>query len=91
ILAATGTQRNALLLEQGKTIALWYLIRLCNVDMLYEHARERYDRAIAWLDKLATGQVTLNLPLLQPGGGIGDEDSGSLPFRMGGRKKWHHE
>ncbi len=91
VLSATGSNRNALLVEMCKNIALYYLVRLCHVDMVYEQVKERYDRAIEWLDRLSKGQITLNLPLLPP---PTDEDvSGGegLPFRHGSRTKFNHE
>lgn len=61
---AEGDLRNPLLLEITKDIALWYIIRLANVDILYDSVKERYDRAIQWLDKVATGKLTPNLPTI---------------------------
>lgn len=60
--AATGADRNPLLLEIVKDIALWYIIRLSNVDILYEPMKERYDRAVQWLDRVAAGRITPDLP-----------------------------
>ena len=52
IFSATGTDRNALLLAHTKTIAKWYIVELCNADIIQEQAKDRYDRAISWLTKL---------------------------------------
>lgn len=60
--AATGADRNPLLLEIVKDIALWYIIRLSHVDILYEPVKERYDRAVQWLDRVASGTITPDLP-----------------------------
>ncbi len=60
--AATGADRNPLLVEITKDIALWYIIRLSNVDILYEPVKERYDRAVQWLDRVAAGRITPDLP-----------------------------
>lgn len=62
IFSATGDNRNALVLELCKNIAVWYLIRLCNVDMIYEHVKDRYDRAIEWLKQVASGNIAPELP-----------------------------
>src|SRR5690606_31605161 len=71
IFGATGTNRNALILQHCVTIAKYHIIQLSNVDILYEQAKERYDRAIDWLTKLAKGQITLkSLPILE----ISEED-----------------
>jgi len=62
VFAATGESRNPLVLEITKDIALWYIIRLSNVDILYEKVKERYDRAVQWLDRVASGTITPELP-----------------------------
>lgn len=62
IFAQTAANRNPLVLELCKDIALWYIIRLSNVDMLYEPVKERYDRAIDWLNRTAKGTISPNLP-----------------------------
>lgn len=84
----TGADRNSLLMEMIKSIAVWYVVRLCNVDMIYEHLKGRYDRAIAWLKQVNKGEVTIDIPLLP------EDDSAAnteLPFRAGSRKKFNHE
>lgn len=63
IFAQSGSNRNPLVLEMCKDIALWYIIRLSNVDMLYEPVKDRYDRAIDWLNRVAKGIVSPNLPV----------------------------
>lgn len=88
IFNATGTSRNALLLEMTKSIAVWYIMRLCNVDMMFDNAKDRYDRAIDWLKKVNKGDITLDLPLLPPDSTGGQE---KLPFRFGSRTKFIHE
>ena len=62
IFAATGSDRNQLLLELTKNIAVWYLVRLSNVDIIYQSAKERYNSAIDWLTKVADGMLNPNLP-----------------------------
>lgn len=84
--SATGTERNALVLELCKNIAVWYIARLCNVDMLYEHVKERYDRAIDWLKQVAAGNIAPDLPVKK------DEDTGlaQTRFRFGSHPKFNH-
>lgn len=84
--ATTGSNRHALLLEVVKNIAVWYIIRLCNVDMLFEHVKDRYDRAITWLKQVAKGEITLDLPVLEI-----SEGEERKPFGFGSRKKFNHE
>lgn len=88
IFEATGTDRNALILEICKDIAVYRVCRLSNVDMLYQHVRERYKDAIDWLTKVAEGLVNPNLPVLS------EDDDAENPrqaFRFGSRPKFNHE
>ncbi len=65
IFATTGTNRNALIVTHTVTVAKWYLVELCNADVIYEQAKERYDRATAWLKLLSKGAVTVaSLPTI---------------------------
>jgi phage gp36-like protein len=73
IFAAEGTDRNPLLMELTKNIAVWYIIRLSNVDLIYQHAKERYDAAIAWLTRVADGTLSPDLPDAP----VSDDDTGS--------------
>jgi Protein of unknown function (DUF1320) len=85
IFAKLGSERNPLLMQHVKTVAIWYVIQLSNPDIIYEHIKERYDRAIDFLKRIAKGEVTLNLPLL-------DETlEAKEPFRFGSRTKFNHE
>ena len=85
-----GNERNALILAHTKTIAKWWLVELCNADVIYEHAENRYKSSIDWLNKLAKGDVTLNtLPVLNQS--TTEEDEQKEPFRSGSRKKFNHE
>jgi phage gp36-like protein len=62
IFAAQGDDRNPLLLELTKNIAVWYIVRLSNVDLIYKHAKERYDAAVDWLNRVADGKLNPDLP-----------------------------
>ena len=75
IFAAAGVDRNQLLMELTKNIALWYIIRLSNVDIIYQQAKERYNSAVDWLTKVADGMLNPDLPPKvdengQSGGGV---------------------
>ena len=90
ILNATGNDRNALLVAHCKTLALWQIVQLANVDILYEQIKERYDRAVDWLRKLGAGKVNLNsLPTLDPE--ATNNPNNKTPFSMGSRKKFRYE
>lgn len=62
IFTSQGTDRNAHLLNVVKTLALWNIIQLANVDMIYNKVQDEYDRAINWLNRIATGRLSPNLP-----------------------------
>jgi phage gp36-like protein len=88
IFATAGTARNPLILTHTITVAKWYLVELCNADVIYEHAKERYDRAVSWLIKLSKGTVTLGeLPVIP----IDEQDSDLDTFGFGSRTKFNHE
>lgn len=87
IFAMAGAERNPLILTHTVTVAKWYLVELCNADIIYEQAKERYDRAVAWLVKLSKGTVTLELPTIPIEEQQGDLDG----FGFGSRTKFNHE
>jgi len=85
IFNTSGAERNALLLRHTVTIAKWYLVELCNAEMMYEQVKERYDRATSYLKKLAKGDVNIqSLPQITP-------SEEPVPFRSGGRTKFNHD
>lgn len=86
IFSAEGTNRNDLILQYTKIVALWHVIMLCNADIIYEHVKDRYDRVIDYLKGLASGRVNINLPQLQVA-----EENIIQPFRSGSRTKFNHE
>lgn len=86
ILAATGATRNALILKHAIIIAKWWIVDLCNADIVYEQTKERYDRSVEWLTKLAKGEINLSsLPM------ITTTPEEKQPFSFGSRKKFNHE
>lgn len=88
ILSATGTNRNALLVRMTATIAKFYVIELCNANIIYETAKERYDRAVTWLRQLARGEIKLST---LPETSESDDTTGTEPFIYGSREKFNHE
>lgn len=93
IFEATGTARNALILELCKSIAIWYVCRLSNVDIIEEKIKERYDRAITWLEKVTGVGKYADGPALNPDLPVlplGDTAE-DVPFRFGSRDKFNHE
>ena len=91
ILSATGSGRNSMIKKTMITIAKWHIVELCNADVIYEHAKERYDRAVTWLNKLSKGEITLStLPVIENNPTETDDDS-TAPFAYGSREKFNHE
>lgn len=84
IFSTTGEERDAELVEICKNIALWFLVRRCNVDILYNRVKETYDRDMAYLRELKDGSIPSDLPLRETGGqpvGV---------FRSGSNRKFTH-
>lgn len=80
IFSATGNERDAELLEICKNIALWFLVRRCNVDILYSRVKETYDRDMDYLKELKNGEIPSDLPPLESNGKpVGSIRSGSNP------------
>lgn len=89
IFNATATDRNSLILQTTKTVAIWHIIQLCNADVIYEQQKSNYDRAIDYLKQLASGKVTISsLPKLDP---LTESPANREPIRWGSRKKFNHE
>lgn len=94
IFNAQGDDRDALILELCKDIALYRVCRLSNVDIIHAHVIEKYDRAIDWLEKVAglKGAPTLtpDLPTIESDD-EGETGSSKKVFRYGSRPKFNHE
>jgi len=62
IFAATGTQRNQLLLIFVKDIAAWHLVNIVTPNIDLKLRQDRYERAISWLKDVQRGNVEPDLP-----------------------------
>ena len=60
--AAKGGDRNPQLLHMVKVIALYHIVQLSNVDMLYDRVKADYDAAITFLNRCADGKLNPSLP-----------------------------
>jgi phage gp36-like protein len=67
-----NSTRNQLLVEYTKSIAVWYLVRLSQPDVLWDKAKAYYDYAVAWLNDVADGKLNPSLPPI-------DNDNDGLP------------
>lgn len=85
IFRAEGNDRDPLILEDTKVIAVWNLIRLSNSELIYEQWRERYDRVIDFLKQVAEGSITPTLP-------IATDEQGNpiIKSRFGSNPKFQH-
>ena len=89
IFAKRGEERNALVVSLCLSVAKWYIVDLCNADIIYDHAKERYDRAIEYLKRLAKGEVNISsLPIVPR---TEETEKQITPFVYGSRKKYNHE
>lgn len=89
IFNARGDERNILLLEHCKSLAVWYIIRLGNAQILFEKAKIYRDSAIDWLEKVAgvheTGKsIAPDLPLKMEDGKVKSQ------IRIGSNRKFRH-
>ena len=94
IFSATGRSRNALVLELCKSIALYYVCRLANVDIIQERVMDRYDRAIDWLEKVAGVGKYADAPGIAPDLPVlpsGTDETAQQAFRYGSREKFSHD
>lgn len=85
----TGNDRHSLIVRHTCTLAKWYLAELCNADFIYEKAKDRYDRAVSWFNKVAEGKINVSsLPqLTRDETTAGDKQ----PFEFGSRTKFNHD
>jgi phage gp36-like protein len=91
IFAATGDDRHITLVEHIKNLAVWYVCRRANTDMIYEQVKEYRAAAIDWLEKVAGVKGTEkplapDLPLL-----TGEDGAVRTTIRTGSRQKFHHD
>lgn len=84
IFTAVGNERNALIVETVKTVAVWQIIKLSNSEMIYEMWRERYDRCVKFLSQVASGKITPLLPIIKKDGVV------STTSRFGSNPKFNH-
>lgn len=63
IFAATGNNRNPILLLYIKDIAVWHFINLANPNVEMQLRQDRYEKAVKWLEKVQAGKTNPLLPL----------------------------
>ena len=81
-----GENRDPLILDFVKTIAVWRVIKLSNPDVIYERYRELYKDVIDYLTKVSKGELNLDLPRLKSD--TGEVSGGSL--QINSNPKFNH-
>lgn len=86
IFKATGNERNHLIVMQTCDIALYHMTASAPQKMGMEIRKERYERAVKWLEGVQAGKIVPDLPLAT------DEQGNPLGFPMvyGSQKKLKH-
>lgn len=79
--AATGDDRNPLLVQTVATIALYYMIHWLPQSLGFESREEMYNNAVALLKNIQAGKGTIDLPTIT---GEGGEEDAANPIRYGG-------
>lgn len=85
VFAAEGSARNALILENTKVITVWNIIKLSNAETIYEMWKERYDRVINYLVKVADGDAAPDLPLI-----TNEKGDVVIKAKFGSNPKFNH-
>lgn len=87
IFSAEGAERNQLMLTNTITVTLWHLVGLCNTGLDYKDLQDRYDRAIKYINDLASGKKnSRTLPRIEE-----EPPADQEPFAMGSRDKFNHD
>ena len=73
IFSAEGGDRNRLIVMYTADIALYHMIASQPQKMGSEIRRERYERAVKWLEGVQSGKIVPDLPLVE-------DESGSAGF-----------
>ncbi len=82
IFKAEGDDRNKKIVQVACDIALYHLVSSQPGKMGYDIRKERYEAAVKWLEKVAAGSVTPNLPLATK-----EDGSTSTPLRWGSENR----
>lgn len=90
IFSAEGQERDPLVLEHCKSMALWFLLRLSNADILYDKIKDYHLAAVDWFKSVAgineSGKtIAPDLPLKKT-----EEGEVMLKMRFGSRAKFSH-
>lgn len=85
IFSQSGNSRHPLIIEHVKVCACHHLLHLANVDALYDRYDQAYQRSIEYLQKVADGALTPDLPYRE-------STTGNPPgtLQISSNPKFHH-
>ena len=84
VFAATGAERNDLVVMRTCDVALYHLSSWLPNKMGHDIRKERYELAVKWLEGVQAGKITPDLPTVT--GEDGEEDINN-PVKWGSEKK----
>lgn len=91
IFAAEGGARNRLIVMYTVDIALYHLSASAQQRMGAEVRKERYERAVKWLEGVARGITLPDLPVAGRGDEDAHNDSAAAGVSYGGQKQLRHD
>ena len=83
VFSASGTQRNKLVVMYTCDIAIYHMTASTPQKMGMEIRKERYERAVKWLEGVQAGKIVPDLPLAIDDNG----DTIGIPMKYGSQKK----
>lgn len=86
IFSATGDERNRLIVMHTCDIAIYHMAASTPQKMGMDIRKERYERAIKWLEGVQAGRIVPDLPIATDAQG---EPTG-IPFIYGSQPQLHH-
>lgn len=88
VFSASGSDRNRLVVMYTADIALYHMSAALPQKMGSEVRKERYDRAIRWLEGVQSGRIVPDLPLSEDSS---DGGSGSIGTSWHSSPKLNHD
>ncbi len=86
VFGTSGDDRNRLIVMYTCDIAIYHMAASAPQKMGMEIRKERYERAIKWLEGVQAGKIVPDLPLATDESG----DPTGIPFVYGSQKKLRH-
>ena len=85
VFSATGSERNKLIVMYTCDIAIYHMAASAPQKMGMEIRKERYDRAIKWLEGVQAGKIIPDLEVATD-----EEGNPEFPFVYGSQPKQHN-